>query len=157
MPALTVRYKKSLSMSLANNAIRFTESTLVGHRVQIPMSVDDLNTFFVWRRESGAPRPIGHFLPEVDGLKFVDALKDALNKSYNDIDGTIEGLNFSSYILDANGDSRTRETGTVTANDLVMAYVLYKCYGNSSAPTMNIIYNLEDAQCVCYSQNPSLK
>jgi len=152
MPALTVRYKKSLSMGLANNAIRFTESALVGHRVQIPMSVDDLNTFFVWRRESGAPRPIGHFVPEVNGLKFIDILKDSLNKCYNDIDGTLEGLNFSSYILDANGDSRVRETGSVTANDLVIAYILYKCYGNSSAPTMNIIYNLEDAQCMLESE-----
>jgi hypothetical protein len=27
-----------------------------------------------------------------------------------------------------------------------MAYILYKCYGTSAAPTMDIIYNLEDAQ-----------
>jgi len=91
-------------------------------------------------------------VPEVNGLKFIDILKDSLNKCYNDIDGTLEGLNFSSYILDANGDCRIRETGSVTANDLVMAYILFKCYGNSSAPTMNIIYNLEDAQCMLESE-----
>jgi hypothetical protein len=155
MPALTIRYKKSLSLSLSNNAIRFTESSLVGHRVQIPISVDDLNTFFVWRRTSGSARPIGHFLPTVAGINFSDVLLASLNKSYNDIDGTVDGLNFSSYILDANGDSRVREKGSVSANDLVMAYILYKCYGTSASPTMNIVYNLEDAQCMLQSESLS--
>lgn len=145
MPALTIRYRKTLSLALANNAINFTESSTVGHRVQIPMSVDYLNTFFVWERASGSPRPIGHFLSEVNSLKFIDILTNSLNKSYKDIDGSPGGLNYSSYILDANYDSRVRCDG-IGANDIIMAYILYKCYGTSAAPTMDIIYNLEDAQ-----------
>ena len=145
MPALTIRYRKTLSLALANNAINFTESSTVGHRVQIPMSVDYLNTFFVWERASGSPRPIGHFLSEVNSLKFIDVLTNSLNKSYKDIDGSPGGLNYSSYILDANYDSRVRCDG-IGANDIIMAYILYKCYGTSAAPTMDIIYNLEDAQ-----------
>jgi hypothetical protein len=151
MPAITIRYRKILSLALANNAINFTESSLVGHRVQISIPVDYLNTFFVWERASGSPRPVGHFLSEVDSLKFVNILKSALNKSYNDIDGSVGGLNFSSFILDSNYDSRLRCDG-ISANDIVMAYILYKCYGTSAAPTMNIIYNLEDAQKMITSE-----
>ena len=145
MPAITIRYRKVLSLALANNAINFTESSTVGHRVQIPMSVDYLNTFFVWERASGSPRPIGHFLSEVNSLKFIDVLTNSLNKSYKDIDGSADGLNYSSYILDANYDSRVRCEG-ISSNDIIMAYILYKCYGTSAAPTMDIVYNLEDAQ-----------
>jgi len=151
MPAIIIRYKKVISLALANNAINFTESSIIGHRVQIPMSVDDLNKFFVWQRISGSPRPIGHFLSEVNSVKFIDVLIASLNKLYTDIDGTSNGLNFSSFILDSNYDSRVR-CGGISANDIVMAYILYKCYGTSSAPTMNIIYNLEDAQKMITSE-----
>jgi hypothetical protein len=115
------------------------------------MSVDYLNTFFVWQRASGSPRPIGHFLSEVNSLKFIDVLTSSLNKSYTDIDGSAGGLNYSSYILDANYDSRVRCDG-ISANDIIMAYILYKCYGVSAAPTMDIIYNLEDAQKMITSE-----
>ena len=146
MPPILVKYRKLLSLTLANNAILFTESSITGHRVQIQMSVDDLNTFFIWQRASGTPRPIGHFLSDVSGVKFSDVILDSLNKVYNDLDGNTDGLNFSSYVFDANLDSRTRGCGKVSSNDLVMAYILYKCYGSSTCPTANVIYNLEDAQ-----------
>ena len=146
MPPILVKYRKLLSLTLANNAILFTESSITGHRVQIQMSVDDLNTFFVWQRASGTPRPIGHFLSDVSGVKFSDVVLDSLNKVYNDLDGNTDGLNFSSYVFDANTDSRTRGCGKVSSNDLVMAYILYKCYGSSTCPTASVIYNLEDAQ-----------
>jgi hypothetical protein len=116
------------------------------------MSVNDLNTFFVWQRASGTPRPIGHFLSDVSGVKFSDIVLDSLNKSYNDLDGNTDGLNFSSYVFDANTDTRTRGCdGKVSSNDLVMAYILYKCYGSSTCPTANVIYNLEDAQAMLSS------
>jgi len=115
------------------------------------MSVDDLNTFFIWQRASGTSRPIGHFLSDVSGVKFSDIILDSLNKTYNDLDGNTDGLNFSSYVFDANTDSRTRGCGKVSSNDLVMAYILYKCYGSSTCPTANVIYNLEDAQAMLSS------
>ena len=152
MPPILVKYKKLLSLTLANNAILFTESSITGHRVQIQMSVDDLNTFFIWQRASGTSRPIGHFLSDVSGVKFSDVILDSLNKTYNDLDGNTDGLNFSSYVFDANTDSRTRGCdGKVSSNDLVMAYILYKCYGSSTCPTANVIYNLEDAQAMLSS------
>ena len=152
MPPILVKYRKIVSLTLANNAIMFTESAITGHRVQIQMSVDDLNTFFIWQRASGTSRPIGHFLPDVSGVKFSDIVLDSLNKVYTDLDGNTDGLNFSSYIFDANVDARTRGCGgRVSSNDLVMAYILYKCYGASACPTANVIYNLEDAQAMLSS------
>ena len=151
MPPILVKYRKLLSLTLSNNSILFTESSMTGHRVQIQMSVDDLNMFFIWQRASGTSRPIGHFLSEVNGVKFHDLILDSLNKVYNDLDGNTDGLNFSSYVFDANADSRTRGCGKVSSNDLVMAYILYKCYGSSTCPTANVIYNLEDAQAMLSS------
>jgi hypothetical protein len=156
MPPVIVRYRKILALTLANNAILFTESAIIGHRVQIKMSVDDLNTYFIWRRNSGSPRPVGHFLSDVSGVKFQDILLDSLNKSYTDLDSMPNGLNFSSYIFDDNTDGRTRASGRVSVNDLVMAYILYKCYGSSSCPTASVIYNLEDAQSMLTSGGVSM-
>lgn len=156
MPPVIVRYRKILALTLANNAILFTESAIIGHRVQIKMSVDDLNTYFIWKRQSGSPRPVGHFLSDVSGVKFQDILLDSLNKSYTDLDSVRNGLNFSSYIFDNNTDGRTRVSGRVSTNDLVMAYVLYKCYGSSSCPTASVIYNLEDAQAMITSGGVSM-
>lgn len=116
----------------------------MGHRVQIPISVDDLNRIFVWDRPAGSDRPVGHFNAET--IPFDTILSNSLSKIYTDIDGMTNGLNFSSAILDANNDSRVRKGGNVLANDLVMCYVIYKCYGSSSAPTEGVVYNLQDAQ-----------
>lgn len=156
MPPVIVRYRKILALTLANNAILFTESAIIGHRVQIKMSVDDLNTYFIWKRQSGSSRPVGHFLSDVSGVSFQDILLDSLNKSYTDLDFVSNGLNFSSYIFDDNTDGRTRVGGRVSVNDLVMAYVLYKCYGSSSCPTASVVYNLEDAQAMITSGGVSM-
>ena len=120
------------------------------------MSVDDLNRYFIWKRQSGSSRPVGHFLSDVSGIPFQEVLLDSLNKSYVDLDGMTSGLNFSSYIFDANSDGRTRESGNVSVNDLVMAYILYKCYGSSACPTASVIYNLEDAQAMLTSGGVSM-
>ena len=117
----------------------------MGHRVQIPMSVDDMNTFFVWNRRAGSERAVGHFNADGASVAFDEALSYSLSRIYNDVDGVTNGLNFSSSILDANTDSRVRKNGSVMANDIVMCYVIYKCYGSSSAPTEGVIYNLQDA------------
>ena len=156
MPPILVKYRRLISLALADNAILFTTAALVGHRVQIQMSVDDLNTFFIWQRPSGAIRPVGHFLSEVNGVNFSDIILDSLTKVFVDLDGTSDGLNFSSYIFDANLDSRTRNGGRVSANDLVLAYILYKCYGASACPTANVIYNLEDAISMLSSDSVSM-
>ena len=147
MSASVLRYRKLVTTDLANQAVNLAESGTMGHRVQIPMSVDDLNSFFVWDRPAGTQRAVGHFVASTStGVKFDDIMINSLSKVYTDVDGVTNGLNFSSAILDANTDSRLRLNGNVSANDIVMSYLLYKCYGSSAAPTMSVVYNLEDAQ-----------
>ena len=147
MSASVLRYRKLVTTDLANQAVNLAESGTMGHRVQVPMSVDDLNSFFVWDRPAGSERAVGHFVATSStGVKFDNIMINSLSKVYTDVDGVTNGLNFSSAILDANTDSRVRLNGNVTANDIVMSYLLYKCYGSSAAPTMSVVYNLEDAQ-----------
>ena len=145
MSASVIRYRKLVTTEVARQAVNLAESGTMGHRVQIPMSVDDMNSFFVWDRPAGSDRAVGHFNAEGKSVSFDDALSYALSRTFTDVDGVTNGLNFSSAILDANTDSRIRKNGSVMANDIVMAYVIYKCYGSSSAPTEGVVYNLQDA------------
>ena len=146
MSASVLRYRKLVTTDLANQAVNLAESGTMGHRVQIPMSVDDMNSFFVWDRPAGSDRAVGHFVASTAAnLKFDDMMIASLSRVYTDVDGVTNGLNYSSAVLDANTDGRVRKDGNVSANDIVMAYLLYKCYGSSAAPTASIIYNLEDA------------
>jgi hypothetical protein len=142
MSASVIRYRKLVTTDVASQAVNLSESGTMGHRVQIPVSVDDLNSIFVWDRPAGSDRPVGHFNADTT---FDTILSNSLSKIYTDVDGMTNGLNFSSAILDANNDSRVRKGGNVLANDLVMCYVIYKCYGSSSAPTEGVVYNLQDA------------
>lgn len=147
MSASVLRYRKLVTTDLANQAVNLAESGTMGHRVQIPMSVDDMNSFFVWDRPAGSDRAVGHFIESTaTNLKFDDMMIASLSRVYTDVDGVTNGLNYSSAVLDANTDTRVRKDGSVSANDIVMSYLLYKCYGSSAAPTASIIYNLEDAQ-----------
>lgn len=102
--------------------------------------------------------------PEVDDLpSFATCLEWALGTDYTDIDGVADALNYSSEALDTYNDSKRDNDvlnyalptdlagGEATAlthygaNDLVMAYVLAKCFGSSAFDAQDIIYNLEDA------------
>ena len=94
---------------------------------------------------------------------FVKTLEWALGTEYTDIDGVADALNYSSEALDTYNESKrdgdvinyasplnlvngTSPTNThYGANDLVMAYVLAKCFGSSAFDAQDIIYNLEDA------------
>jgi len=144
MPPLLVDYKKPICMSLASQEVELMDSLTIGNRVQVPISVDDLNAFFYWERTPFSPAPVGYFRSDISGVKFLDILIKSLSSVYTDLDGTTDGLNFSSYVLDANLDPRVRQDGKVTANDLVVAYILYKCYGFSACPTEGVVYNLQD-------------
>lgn len=133
--------------NVASQAINLADSGIMGHRVQCPMSVDDMNRFFTWHRAAGESAPIGHFTPQEDisGASFSYILANTLSKYYTDIDGVTGGLNFSSAILDSNLDPAIRQNGKITANDIIMAYVIYKVYGSSANPTMNVVFNIQDA------------
>ena len=148
MSAVVLSYSKLVTTAVANQAVNLAESGTMGHRIQVPMSLNDMNRFFVWHRPAGSPTPVGHFsaCSDSDGSSFAFILAQTLSKYYTDIDGVTNGLNFSSAILDANPDPNVRLNATISANDIIMAYVIYKLFGSSSAPTQNIIYNLNDAQ-----------
>lgn len=147
MSSVILTYSKLITTTVANQAINLADSGTLGHRVQCPMSVDDLNRFFIWHRPAGVQAPVGHFAAHEDtpGSSFSYILANTLSKYYTDIDGVSNGLNFGSAILDANLDPSIRQDGQISANDLIMAYVIYKLYGSSASPTQNIIYNLQDA------------
>jgi len=171
---MTIRYKKVVGLGLTYQAINFAQGEFMGHRVRFEVPVDYMNQYFHWERAVGDYRPTGRFTDEgrddgeIDNLpKFVEFLEWRLGTDYTDIDGVADALNFSSDALDTYNDSKrdvdvaNQETiddflddplvGTgdvVThygANDLVMAYVLYKCFGSSSFDAQDIVYNLEDA------------
>ena len=88
MSATTLIYTKLIRTNVAeSNAVNLAESGIMGHRVQIPMSVDDLNRFFRWERLSGSTYPVGHYLESVGNTPdlFTTILSDSLNKTYIDI------------------------------------------------------------------------
>lgn len=166
---VTLRYKKVVGLGLAFQAINFAQGEFMGHRVRFEVPVDYMNQYFFWERASGDYRPTGRFMDEpsgndIDDLpSFANFLEWSLGKTYTDVDGVADALNYSSQALDTYNESKrdldvknyegpadvladTNPTQThYGANDLVMAYVLYKCFGSSSFDAEDIVYNLEDA------------
>lgn len=125
-------------------------------------------------RPTGRFADVGHEVFEMNGQEdaeveelpsFATCLEWALGTDYMDIDGVADALNYSSEALDTYNDSKrdgdvlnyalptdlmndsTLATASTHygANDLVMAYVLSKCFGSSAFDAQDIIYNLEDA------------
>jgi hypothetical protein len=125
------------------NDVNLADTEDYGHRVQIEMPKAPLNNYFHWDRTSGAARPSAQ-LNAVNETAFRNALIEALGTTYVDIDGVAGGLHFGSASLSTNPDPRIRKDGAISANDLPLAYVMYKLYGNSVAPTLDKIYNMAD-------------
>ena len=170
----TVRFRKVVNSGLTPQAINFAQSSFMGHRVFFSVPVDFMNQYFTWTRASGEVRPTGRFKndPNPSGFipTFSEMIERYLNSSYTDLDGVANGLNYSSDALDTVNDVKrdhliinytydytTLQTSPPTApistatdthysaNDLVMAFVLHKCFGPSSFDSYDIVYNLEDA------------
>lgn len=166
MPAVAtlVRYKKIVCWGLAPNTINFASAATLGHRVAIVLPVDLMNKYFTWTRYTGELAPTGRFVPAPAGAKpFEEALVDALCLPYTDADGVANGLNFSSSALDIAGDikrdSAVSNPGGLThygANDFVMAYLMWKCFGASSYDPTDVIYNVDDAFNMLTSEQLSL-
>jgi hypothetical protein len=163
---VTMHYRKVVGLGLTAQAINFAQSEFMGHRVRFSVPVDYMNQYFTWAREANEVRPTGRFTNDPAGSPianmptFTELLEWRLGSEYSDIDGVADGLNYASAALDTYNDSK-RDTdidnyvtadaaGATTtthygANDLVMAYVLFKCFGSSSFDAAEIVYNLEDA------------
>ena len=175
----TIRYKKVVCWGLAPQAINFAQATTLGHRVSVVLPVDLMNKYFQWTRASQEASPTGRFVSNPAsigaGKDFVSQLVEAFSKEYTDMDGVANGLNFSSSALDMAGDlkrdpcvyNKPTDTGLSAnpvlpatgistthygANDLVMAYLMFKCFGSSSYDPTEIIYNVDDAYNMLTSQ-----
>jgi hypothetical protein len=141
MSSVTLRYSKLIKTDIATNSIRLTDSGFLGHRVQCKISVSDLNRFFNWTRSPGQVKPIAHFtsFEDISGYSFANILNNTFSNYFTDIDGVTNGLHFGSAILDANPDPNIRQNNSISANDIVLAYIFYKLYGSTSSPTRNIL------------------
>lgn len=144
------RYKKTVCFGLNSQTINFASAAALGHRVQVSIPVNLMNQYFTWTRERNAKSPLGIFVNEPNApptgnapVPFEESLTAALNGDYTDLDGVAKGLNFSSSALDM--DNNLKRASGNSANDLVMAYVMFKCFGSSAYDPSDVIYNLEDA------------
>jgi hypothetical protein len=144
------------------NDVNLADVEDYGHRVQVEIAKEAINNYFGWERAVGAARPSAK-LNTASEAAFVSAVEAALSAGYVDIDGVTGGLHFSSSVLSTNPDARIRKDGLITANDIPLAFVLYKLYGSSTTETLDKIYNLEDAyemlgnESVSAAINTSLK
>jgi len=164
--AQTIRYKKIVCWGLSPNTINFAQAGTMGHRVCVTLPVDTMNEIFVWSRATGELAPTGRLNnPHSDtSSKLADALVQSFGAGFFDIDGVANGLNFSTAALDMAGDLKRdpsvynaqTDTGSVAnpsnistthygANDLVMAYLMFKCFGASAYDPTAVIYNVDDA------------
>jgi hypothetical protein len=159
--AQTISYKKIVCWGLNPNVVNFATAGTLGHRVCVSIPVDIMNAIFVWSRASGELAPTGRLANvHANGSSpLQDALVTAMQGGFNDMDGVSAGLNFSSTATDMAGDlkrdpsiynaaSRVTDGVSTThygANDLVMAYLMFKCFGSSSYDPTTVIYNIDDA------------
>jgi len=162
MPAICMRFRQVVTSGLSANTIRFATATSFGHRVKIEVSKTYLNTIFQWRRSANTSLPLAELIPEdltavtpsETGGKYLlkKLIKDSITASgFDDLDKKTNGLDFSSSVLTrlqgAPTSAAVREvaSSTATMNDLVMAYVLFRCFGKSEYSGAGEIYNIDDA------------
>jgi hypothetical protein len=134
--ATTLKYANTVNVDLEANAVNFADSEADGHRVQIAMTANDLNTHFAWNRAAGSDRPVGS-VTDAAGL---ETLLAAALTDFTDLDSMATGLSFSA------GTLADAELQQATSNDLIVQYVLFKVYGLSAYDTTNKVYNPKDAQ-----------
>ena len=151
--AQTIRYKKVVCWGLSPNVINFASAGTLGHRVCVSIPVDVMNAIFTWTRATGELSPTGRLVANPSGgVSLSDALVTAMSNGFNDLDGVATALNYSSTALDMAGDLKRDPSvgGPLSsthygANDLVMAYLMFKCFGASAYDPTAIIYNVDDA------------
>jgi hypothetical protein len=138
-----LKYADDVEVNVAPQQVNLVDLDSYGHRVIISVLTSVMNSTFSWSRAANTARPVGHFT-DSNG-SFQASLASAMNTLYIDTDAVANKLSFDSSALTLNPDPRVREGGQVSANDLMMAYVLYKVYGSSFASTEEIVFNLQDA------------
>lgn len=144
--AQTLEYPDLVSVMVAEaGAVDVVDSSNNGHRVQVNMALAALNGAFSWERTPDSAAPVGSF---TTSGTFTSALSEALDTGFTDNDPQTGVLSFDSNGnsgLDTTSDPRLRDGAAISANDLVLAYVLYKVYGNSGIDTTDLIINMSAA------------
>jgi hypothetical protein len=143
--ATMLKYSEIVDVDMAaDNDVNFADIEDYGHRVVIGMDKIAMGDYLRWSRAVGAARP-SVALDSTKEFAFKGFLETALSTGFVDIDGVTGGLHFGTDVMDLNMDTRLRANVNSSANDIPLAFILYKLYGSSSATTLGQIYNLEDA------------
>ena len=116
--------------------VHFTDTEFTGHRVQCKIAREDLNLYLKWNRPVGSSQPFG-YINDLSG--FSACLETALGDGFLDLDSVPNKLSFTS------GQLANAYNVTNSANDLIMAYILYKVFGNTSFNTNTKLYNRSNA------------
>ncbi len=132
----TLQYCEIVAVDLEPNSVNFADSLVQGHRIQLPIPVSVLNYHFRWKREIGSDRPVGYVYDTYD---FQRVLEYVFASEFFDLDGQSPGLECSTQAI-TDPDYRTN-----TINDIIMAFVLFKVYGNSRFDTRDQVFNVADA------------
>ena len=141
--AQLLKYADDVEVNVAPQQVNLVDLDSYGHRVQVTVDRTALQNALSWTRAVGSARPVGHFNDASGALQA--AILAALNATYTDTDAVAGKLSFDSAALNSNTDPRIRKNGQASANDLMMAYVLYKVYGSSASSTADMVFNLQDA------------
>jgi hypothetical protein len=141
--AQLLKYADEVDINVAPQQVNLVDLESYGHRVQVTVDRTALQNALSWTRAIGSARPVGHFSDASGTLEA--AIVAALNGVYTDTDAVAGKLSFDAAALNTNTDARIRKNGAPSANDLMMAYVLYKVYGSSASSTEDKVFNLQDA------------
>jgi hypothetical protein len=155
-PKKVLKYRRLVQLPLRCQVIRLVRQNRPGHRVKVHICFTQLNRYFRWIRMVHTASPIGYFIDDPDALgssnqtdgpsgedltpTFMDALIEAFQNGFEDLDACGNGLSFSSKGYTALSDKRFfrdgRPCGTYSVNDWLIDYIIYKTYGKTSYPTL---------------------
>jgi hypothetical protein len=128
----------------STNDVNFADVQDYGHRVVVEVDRAAMDGYLGWQRAPGAARPSAKLITMGEAA-FKAAIEAGLAGTHVDIDGVTTGLHYGSANLSTNPDARLRKNGQISANDLPLAFLLYKLYGSSTATTLDYVYNIQDA------------
>ena len=144
---VTMRFRQIVTSGLSRNVIRFATAASFGHRVSVDVKVSELAGIFSWSRAMNTSVPKSVLTSKLTLSTLITTL---LTTTYTDKDAKVNGLDFSSDTLSAMENATPSaavrvSAGISSANDLVMAYVLFRCFGKTNYSEISQIYNLADA------------
>jgi len=141
---ISLTLKKIATLGLAVNPINFVTKGSFGHRVQIGVAASTLATMFTWTRAVDASVPVAVFNGNATSIGTM--ISAAITGGFVDMDKNLNGLNFTTNDLVAANPLLQGPTGAPvnSVNDLVMSFLMYRCFGNSTSDKSLDLYNIED-------------